>query len=282
MSIMPTRKNLILLPLTYFTRWLPCFPAVVVILVLLAPWPVQGNPYRLVAGQESLYFLSGISLLYLGDEKDNRPTAQEIGELDKSDVPYYDRPYAGASNQTAEIESDILLLAGVTVPGGLLCLDNTNIKTLSVMYLEVLVLTYGGVVYAKGLNTRFRPYAYSDESSAETRDRDVKQSFFSGHAALITAASVFSATVYSDHFPHSNHCSAVWASAIGISVYGSWARVRAGKHFPSDVLAGLVWGGLVGYAVPALHRKTVSHHPNWRLVPYLTHERQVLSFLYTF
>jgi membrane-associated phospholipid phosphatase len=33
-----------------------------------------------------------------------------------------------------------------------------------------------------------------------------------------------------------------------------WLRVRGGRHFPTDVLAGLLVGGTVGWLVPHLHQ----------------------------
>lgn len=43
----------------------------------------------------------------------------------------------------------------------------------------------------------------------------------------------------------------VWWSLVVLSVCTAWARVHAGAHFVSDVLAGLCLGGLLGWGVGA-------------------------------
>ncbi|NQU64293.1 MAG: hypothetical protein HQ517_08440, partial [SAR324 cluster bacterium] len=92
----------------------------VLIFLILTAEKTFGYPYELGVKQESLYWLSGLSLLYLGDQnkQQTRPTAQELAELDAADVPYYDRPYAGHWNEAASTESDFLLAAGIILPGG--------------------------------------------------------------------------------------------------------------------------------------------------------------------
>jgi membrane-associated phospholipid phosphatase len=45
------------------------------------------------------------------------------------------------------------------------------------------------------------------------------------------------------------------AVAAGVGVL----RVVAGKHYPTDVLAGAAAGALIGWAVPALHRARRMH-----------------------
>ncbi len=45
----------------------------------------------------------------------------------------------------------------------------------------------------------------------------------------------------------------------GLPALTGYLRIRAGKHYPSDVLAGYALGALIGYAVPALHRKPTAN-----------------------
>jgi membrane-associated phospholipid phosphatase len=44
------------------------------------------------------------------------------------------------------------------------------------------------------------------------------------------------------------------ALATALSTFVSVERVRAGKHFPTDVIAGSLAGAGVGIVVPHLHR----------------------------
>ena len=47
----------------------------------------------------------------------------------------------------------------------------------------------------------------------------------------------------------------VWVSSLSLAAYTSFARVKAGVHFPTDVIAGAAVGFAIGYLVPVLHKK---------------------------
>ncbi len=152
-----------------------------------------------------------------------------------------------------------MLGAGLLLPGSLFYLDRTGFGTLLVLYAETLALTNGGTLFAKGVSSRYRPYVYSDRAPLEEKlSGDSKRSFFSSHAANIAAGFFFSAKVYSDYNPGSRITPYIWAAAIGGSLAGSSLRVEAGRHFPSDVAAGAVWGGIVSYSVLHFHKKNTN------------------------
>ncbi len=99
---------------------------------------------------------------------------------------------------------------------------------------------------------RPRPYTLGD---GRTGSPDDDKSFFSGHSST-TAAVAFAAARTVD-------LSADLAPAARVGLYGGATalsattaalRVAAGKHWPSDVIVGLLVGGSVGWLVPELHR----------------------------
>jgi hypothetical protein len=55
---------------------------------------------------------------------------------------------------------------------------------------------------------------------------------------------------------------AAWASGFATAAATSNLRVRAGRHFYSDILFGALVGTAVGYAVPALHARGKPYVPN--------------------
>jgi len=83
--------------------------------------------------------------------------------------------------------------------------------------------------------------------------RDARLSFYSGHASTTFAAAVGGAYLFSQSSDDPVARTAVWASSLMLAGATSNLRVRAGKHFYSDVLAGAAIGTGVGVLVPALH-----------------------------
>jgi undecaprenyl-diphosphatase len=129
-----------------------------------------------------------------------------------------------------------------------------------IMYAESMSLTFAMTNMVKMAVRRPRPQAYIDaeahkgDPSYSNADTDSSLSFFSGHAA-ITAAVGATATYLA--FARSPHSVRPWITLIlaaGLSTAVSIERVRAGKHFPTDVIAGSVAGAGIGVVVPHLHR----------------------------
>jgi membrane-associated phospholipid phosphatase len=128
------------------------------------------------------------------------------------------------------------------------------------LYAQTVSLTLAMTNMTKMAVRRPRPLAYID-AEAHRGDPDYSNSstdstlsFFSGHAAT-TAAIGATATYLA--FTRSPHTARPWIT-LGISTLVttvvSIERVRAGKHFPTDVIAGSVAGAGIGVIVPHLHR----------------------------
>ena len=47
----------------------------------------------------------------------------------------------------------------------------------------------------------------------------------------------------------------MWSGAFLIPATTAYLRVKAGRHFPTDVIAGYATGAIVGYLIPHLHKK---------------------------
>ena len=130
----------------------------------------------------------------------------------------------------------------------------------AVMYLESVAVTLTVTDLTKIAVRRPRPIDYKDQSTANvgtTTNTDETLSFFSGHAgtlAAITGTSTYLAFVRS---PHSARPWVTLAAGTLLTAFVDYERVRAGAHFPTDVIAGTLTGAAIGVVVPRLHHLAV-------------------------
>lgn len=98
-----------------------------------------------------------------------------------------------------------------------------------------------------------------DALDAALRKSDRSLSFPSGHSSLAFAAATSLATVLTLDAPRTQRARIVigLAWSLGLAAAGTTAalRVVAGKHYPSDVLAGAAIGSAIGVVTPLLHAR---------------------------
>lgn len=184
-------------------------------------------------------------------------TEQQIMDLDKKNIPSFDRWAAGMSDENAAATSDIFFYGSIPVPFALL-LDKKIRRDgarVGLLYLEAMSITgmfYTGTVF---FVDRYRPETYNTD--LEVKDRtsgNYKDAFMAGHPALVATATFFTAKVYSDYNPESNFKYVLYGVAIAATGTTVYLRHAAGKHFPSDLLVGTTIGTLSGILVPHFHK----------------------------
>ena len=103
---------------------------------------------------------------------------------------------------------------------------------------------------------RARPFVYNpDAPLGEKQNKDARYSFFSGHTSGTACLSVVAAKIWSDYHPGSGWKPLVWSTALAWPAAVGILRVKAGKHFPTDVLVGYAVGFACGYFLPKIHFK---------------------------
>ena len=85
---------------------------------------------------------------------------------------------------------------------------------------------------------------------------DSALSFFSGHASMTATLGATATYLAFTRSPSSWRPWVTLVAATGLTTFVSIQRVRAGKHFPTDVIAGSVAGAGIGVIVPHVHRTT--------------------------
>ncbi len=86
--------------------------------------------------------------------------------------------------------------------------------------------------------------------------------FFSAHAANTFSLAVFFSLLVRNRW--------LTGFLVSWSLLNCWTRMYLGVHYPGDILAGLLWGGLVGYVVYRLYllvAQPVAYEGRFCLVP---------------
>jgi membrane-associated phospholipid phosphatase len=161
-------------------------------------------------------------------------------------------------SSTADLLSDKAILAAFASPFFLLFNKRTraNAGTVGLIAFEGALINAGLINLTKVTVRRPRPFVFNDAAPLEMkRMRNARFSFFSGHAATSAYFSMVTAKLYNDFYPDSNARPYVWAGAALIPVLTSYGRMRAGRHYFSDVLVGTLVGTGIALLVPTLHRR---------------------------
>jgi len=187
--------------------------------------------------------------------------------LDANDINRFDRPATWQDAEfapTARRISDVTLGISQALPI-LLFLDKKirqDWGNVLLMYIETQAIvgnlySWGCVVHVD----RIRPLVYNPDVPWEERaDKRTKNAFYSGHTSMSTSASFFAAKVYCDYHPElGNKKFLVYSLALIPSVTTGFFRYKGLKHFPTDILTGIVVGAGAGILVPHLHKKVNSN-----------------------
>jgi len=210
----------------------------------------------------------------------------ELSRLDKNDVNSFDRPATGYWSPSAGRASDFMLLGITVLPVVFLAEHHTKVDIipLAVMAAEAYLFNYGVTTICKNITQRIRPYAYNPEvPNSEKTSSDMRESFFSGHTSQTAAATFLFANVINDYHPNMRPGlkTSMWIFAATVPAVEGYLRVRAGKHFPTDVITGYIVGATSGWLIPKMHRYQKLHYKyGIGFVP--SREGMMMNFTYRF
>jgi membrane-associated phospholipid phosphatase len=181
---------------------------------------------------------------------------------DPATLSAFDRYAVGKNSQEWDAFSNIELFATLAMPVLYLGLESLVLPTKTpwgdfltdlVVVAESMALTASITTILKFSFRRPRPGRYLPVDQPVTADDEL--SLPSGHVSEITAATVALTTTIFLRHPSSKIRFAAVAATVVLSTLSAIARVEAGKHFPTDVITGVVVGAFSGFVVPYLHRK---------------------------
>lgn len=234
---------------------------VVLLLVVAMPARADRKGYELDGRTDAALGTAGLGLfgvgyLLVGDPAPLTTAASD--SLDATRINAFDRSAVNKWSPEAARASDVLALTSLLAPLALLAdgPGREQADVIGVMYLETALLNSGLTYLLKNVVGRPRPYAYSDNPAIpqELRSaRTTRRSFPSGHTSTAFASLVFLATVHGRLYPDSSVNDWVWGGCLATATMTGYLRYAAGRHFPTDILAGASLGAFVGWLVPHLH-----------------------------
>ncbi len=199
----------------------------------------------------------------------------EVISLNKNDVWAFDRVALNQSHEQrfdAQNMSDISMNVSLMLPA--LLLIDREIRSdwfdIIVLYLETQAINSNLYTWTGPMIfNRSRPLVYYHELPMEERTASgTRNSFFSGHTSWTAGASFFTAKVYSDYHPELGGKKwLLFAAALIPPTIVGYYRIRALKHFPTDVIAGGAIGAAMGVLIPHLH-KANRKNKNLSLLPF--------------
>ncbi|MFN8238252.1 MAG: phosphatase PAP2 family protein [Chitinophagales bacterium] len=185
-------------------------------------------------------------------------TFDEISALSPTDVNKFDRYAIYQHSRAAAISSDVFQYTAMVSPA-FLFIDKKirkDWKTVFPIWVETFAFTSAITMFTKELTKRNRPYVYSDYGNGNKYSKDARSSFFSGHTSITAASTFFIAMVYTDYHRDSRWIPLMWTGAAIFPALTALTRVKAGKHYWTDVITGYAVGALVGTLTPFLHRRS--------------------------
>jgi len=204
---------------------------------------------------------------------------EDVTNLNKDDLNWLDKSATSRNSEFARNTTGAATIVSFFVPALLLWSSKVRDDwgTFTLMYLEIFALSATVADVAKNLAQRTRPFVYNPDVPLEGYDdlefddkvdnKDANKSFFSSDVAIAFALASFTTTVFNDYYPNSKLKPYVNVGTGLYAAFVAFLRYDSGWHFPTDIIAGAVVGGTIGWLVPSLHKNNnvsvgMSYQPN--------------------
>jgi membrane-associated phospholipid phosphatase len=237
----------------------------------------ESSPFDFSWPRETALLSTGLAGHFIGQYRLSRMSPARPEELRRADLFPVDRWNAGRWHPPSDLASDWLARG---VGGAMIYADiwhgARGVTSWQPLLEDVLILSqafaWSSAINLNVRTTRVhpRPFVYGDAAPASLRTKgEAAGGFYSDHAASAFLGAVYVSTVYPLRRPDFEHRGWLWAGTLTAATGVAVLRVTAGKHFPSDVLAGAAMGSLIGLGFVQLHLKDRAGLWGWRAAPWL-------------
>lgn len=242
-------------------KYLKLIGGIITILLFLQSTMEAQSPYQLNWKKDGCLVVlagvtSGVGLHLRSNLTELTPIDLEM--LNANQVNSFDRFATNYYSPKADKTSDLFWIGTQAFPFLFLAGEKSrkDLGKIAALYSETFFITIGTTLLIKTTVKRTRPFAYNPDAPLDKKTaRNARTAFLSGHTSISAANSFFAAKVFSDYYPESKWKPAVWTTAVVIPAITGYLRVRAGKHFPTDVIAGYALGAAMGVLIPHWHKK---------------------------
>jgi len=161
-------------------------------------------------------------------------------------------PFSATAGKTADTTLSIVIVTPIAmqIAGGVNDVTGENL----LYYGEALTASLLFNLGAKYAFRRPRPYTASANPRikryAADQDTDARLSFYSGHSTMAFTAAVAGSLVFRSDDEYAR--AGVWGFHMALAGATANLRVRAGKHYYTDVIAGALIGTAIGILAPGL------------------------------
>ena len=226
--------------MTYVGPRITAFLTGLLLIVTPIETPAQTQDTTVLGGGD-VAALVGLGALLLGPALFLKADSVTCVPCDRMAVPAFDRWAIAPVRPVPATVSDFLLL-GIGVSGWInLANEGAAGRSAIVSSVESVLLAEGISELLKRVVGRKRPVLYTPQGIPVAGEPKNQQSWPSGHAAgaaALAASYWLSRNRISSGGQNDAHAWALAASAVGVAAL----RVAAAKHFPSDVIPGMLIG----------------------------------------
>lgn len=209
---------------------------------------------------------SGSALILFGGSQLIKYNVQPLSEneiklLQIDQINRFDRGTVGMWSPGHAKASDILMMASYAFPLSMVAFSDARKqwKTVGHLYFQTAVVTIALTETIKALIHRTRPYVYNENVATHHKtERDARFSFVSGHTSTVAANCFLTASLFAEYSENKMGKALVWTGAAVYPLLVGYMRIRAGKHFTTDVIGGYILGASLGLTMPWLLHKLSS------------------------
>ena len=220
----------------------------------------QSNAYQLKTGMDLGIALgsSGVfATSYLLQKKVQPLSQASILQLNRNTVNGFDRIATYQWNPSVAKVSDGVAVGTILMQSYFYFNKSTRTDAfnIGVVSFESFMLSQS-LANALKLTKRNRPFLYNTEvPMAYKYKSDARMSFFSAHTTTVSSMCFSFAFTHQYYMPNSKYNKGIWISAFTLPAVQGFLRVKAGKHYPTDVITGYLVGLGSAYLMHQLHKR---------------------------